>query len=215
MKKVFFLLLLPIAIASLRAEENQVKQSTNPLTILDRLIELDGKLKSLKTNFSQEIYFKVADIKEKVEGEIIFKKPGDLKIIHKKPKQQTIIIKEKKEIIIIKPDDRQIIRSSWEKWKGTLEPKLKGIIEFGNYASLKYNSKIIMDENNKTIKLTPYDNSYTLTIKLNDNYFPAECELDLKDTLIKTYLTDTIIDPDIKKDEFEYKNEKKFDVLKL
>ncbi|HOJ86441.1 MAG: outer-membrane lipoprotein carrier protein LolA [Elusimicrobiales bacterium] len=202
---------LSISLSSNSQEKKETEQTPN---IFDKMIEWDNKLKSLKANFNQEVIFKVAEMKQSVEGNIVFEKPDNIKITHAKPQKQIIIINSQKDITIIKPQDRQIIKSSWEKWKANLEPKLKGLFDLGNYSSLGKNSKIEFPDS-FTIKITPKDSSYILTLKLNEKYFPIECELDLKDTVIKTYLKDINIDSKIEKDEFEYKNKEKYEVLKL
>ena len=222
MKKILSLLVLTEAMAFC-----QISQSTYTITTssvveiinpFDKLIEWDNRLNSLKAEFSQEVIFKVADMKQSVEGNVVYKKPDSIKITHTKPQSQIIIINSKKEITIVKPKDSQIIKTSWEKWKNNLEPKLKGLFDFGNYQKLGRDSKIetqIIDKENSVVKITSNDSSYTLTLKLNREFFPTECELDLKDTIIKTYIKNAKINEELSKDEFKYKNKNGFEVLKI
>ncbi len=213
--KVIMIMIMFISFPAFTHEKSTTTLNIeNEINLFDKLKEWDLKLKTLKAKFTQEVFFKVADMKQKVEGEIYFKKPDNLKIVHTRPQPQVIIINSKKEIFIVKPNDKQIIKSLWDKWKNNLEPKLKGLFEFGNYSSLERNSKIENIDKN-TLKITPLNSEYSLVLKLDDNFFPFECELDLKDTIIKTKITDIEINKEIKKEEFEYKNKDSFDVLKL
>jgi outer membrane lipoprotein-sorting protein len=217
MKKMVFILTIAI-LGNLYSEElskndisknNEIitstKETVNPYL---KLKELDLNLKTLKANFKQEIYFKVADMKQNIEGEIYFVKPEKLKIVHTKPNSQIIIVNSKKDIQIIKPQEKQIIKSSWEKWKNNLEPRLKGLFDFGNYSLLEKDADIKSKEEKDgyTIEIKPKKSSYTLILKLNSDFFPVESILDLKDTVIKTVIEKYEKNLEIKPEVFDFKN---------
>jgi outer membrane lipoprotein-sorting protein len=190
---------------------SEIKSNTYTYTNANpylKLKELDASLKTLKATFKQEIYFKVADIKQNIEGEILFIKPEKLKLIHKKPYNQIIIIDSKKNIEIIKPKDKQIIRTSWEKWKNNLEPRLKGLFDFGNYSSLENDSNITSKEEKDgyIIEINSKKSDYKLILKLNKDFFPVESILDLKDTIVKTIINEFEKNIEIDPKEFEFKN---------
>jgi len=181
-----------------------------------KLKELDSNLKTLKAKFKQEIFFKLADMKQNIEGEIFFIKPDKLKIVHTKPNPQIIIIDSRKNIEIIKPADKQIIRSKWDKWKNNLEPRLKGLFDFGNYSSLEKHSKVTSKklEDGYIIEIKPKNSSYTLTLKLNLDFFPVESTLDLKDTIIKTFIDSFEKNIEINSNVFEFKD-KEYEIIDL
>jgi outer membrane lipoprotein-sorting protein len=190
---------------------SEIKSNTYTYTNANpylKLKELDASLKTLKATFKQEIYFKIADIKQNVEGEILFVKPEKLKLIHKRPYNQIIIIDSKKNIEIIKPKDKQIIRSSWEKWKNNLEVRLKGLFDFGNYSSLENDSNITSKEEKDgyIIEINSKKSDYKLILKLNKDFFPIKSILDLKDTIVKTIINEFEKNIEINPKEFEFKN---------
>ncbi|MBP7796905.1 MAG: outer-membrane lipoprotein carrier protein LolA [Elusimicrobiales bacterium] len=209
-------------ISTTTSTQPSVVVSTTDANPIEKLKEWDSNLKSLKANFSQEVFFKTAEIKENIDGSIVYQKADgekkeSLKISHYKPQEQIIIISSEKDITIVKPADKQIVKSDWEKWKASLEPKLKGLMEFGNYSKLATDATITTskDGDNTKININPKAGGYTLILKLNKDYFPVEGELDMGDTLIKTYLKDVQINSEIDKGEFNYQNTKKFEVLEI
>ncbi|MEF3280056.1 MAG: outer membrane lipoprotein carrier protein LolA [Elusimicrobiota bacterium] len=213
---ILFFLIVPFWLNA----QNEVSTNTfenKGIEVVKMLIETDNKLKSLKSDFEQEVLFKVAEIKQKVKGNITYLKPDNIKIIHSQPQEQTIIINSKKDITIVKPKDKQIIKTSYKNWKSGLEPKLKGLLEFGNYSSLLEEADVKSEkiESGYLLKITPKNKGYKLKLKLNSNFFPVEGELDLGDTIVTTILKNIEINPEVKKEEFEYKNENNYDTIKL
>jgi outer membrane lipoprotein-sorting protein len=90
-------------------------------------------------------------------------------------------------------------------------------MEFGNYSKLATDATITTskDGDSTIINIAPKTASYTLILKLDKDYFPVEGSLDMGDTVIKTFLKDVQINPDIDSSEFKYKNTKKFEILEL
>lgn len=213
--KYFIIIGLFLNHISLHCEQ----KSTDTIKIdpIKKLMQLDEQIKNLKADYIQEVYFKVANIKQNVEGKILYLKPDNMKIIHTKPSSQIIIINSKNDITIIKPKDRQIIKSRWEKWKMSLEPQLKGLFEFGNYSKIIEDSEIMTTviKDGYIIEIKPKEKKFTLKLKLGLDFFPQEGELDLGDTSVKTIIKNIEINKEISKDEFEYKNKEKYEVLKL
>lgn len=213
---IYILLFLNIGTIT-NAEENQTKNISNYQDIIEELKKIDENIKSLTADFEQEIFFKTAELKQIIEGKIIFLKPGNLKLIHTKPQEQLIIIKDSKKITIVKPSDKQIITTDWEKWKKTLEPKLKGLIELGNYSKLaeKGSSEIIVENNKKHIIIKSKKQSYILKITLSPDNIPLNAELDLGETVVITTLKNVKINVEIKESEFKYKNKDGYETLSL
>lgn len=220
-----FLILAAFMSASLFSQANvpdenkkeKIKEDET-VEIIKKVEELDKSIKTLSAKFMQKVTFKKAELSQEVEGYIKYRKPENLKIVHEKPQKQIIIINSKKEIIIVKPQDKQIVKTSWEKWKTNLEMKMKGLLEIGNYSELlkKNNVKVSKDEKNTYLIITPKQKAsdWTLKIKLNKEYFPVEGWLELGDTLVETKFINIEKNIKIKDMEFSYKN-KEFETIKL
>ncbi|MCX7905561.1 MAG: outer-membrane lipoprotein carrier protein LolA [Elusimicrobiales bacterium] len=214
-----FLILITLLFNILIKAEEQIStnNSKKHINIVSEIKVIDEKIKTLISDYEQEILFKTAEIKQKIEGKILFSKPNNIKIIHTKPQEQIIIIRDKKEITIIKPSDRQIITTNWERWKGSLEPRLKGLLELGNYSKLieKENAELSYEDNKKILIIKSKKNLYTLKIVFDENDIPIKAELDLGETLVTTILKNTKINIEIKESEFKYKNKEKYETLSL
>ncbi|MCX7641728.1 MAG: outer-membrane lipoprotein carrier protein LolA [Elusimicrobiales bacterium] len=201
-----------------KAEEQIPTNGTKKqVDIINEIKSIDEKIKTFISDYEQEIFFKTAEIKQKIEGKILFLKPNNIKIIHTKPQEQIIIIRNKKEITIVKPSDRQIITTNWERWKGALEPRLKGLLELGNYSKLieKENTELLNEDNKKILLIKSKKNFYILKIVFNENNIPIKAELDLGETLVTTILKNTTINTEIKESEFKYKNKENYETLSL
>ncbi len=178
---------------------------------------IDENIKTLTADFTQEIFFKTAEIKQQVEGKITFSKPANIKIIHTKPQQQIIIVKDKKELTIVKPKDKQIIKTEWEKWKNNLEPRLKGLFEIGNYEEIakKEDIEIYTENDLKIIIIKSKKNIYTLKLVFSKQNIPLKVELDMGDISVSTTLSNVKINDNISNLEFKYKNKDDFEVLSI
>lgn len=216
MKGIMFTILL-ITILNAQSNPPEAKILSNHQDVVEELKRIDEGIRSLIADFHQEIFFKTAEIKHLIEGKVFFLKPGNLKIIHTKPQQQIIIIKDLKKITIIKPSDKQIITTDWEKWKSALEPRLKGLLELGNYSKLaeKGSSEIIIENGKKLITIKSKKQPYTLKITLSSDNKPLEAELDLGETLIITRFQNIQLNTEIKESEFKYKNKEGYESLSL
>lgn len=194
--------------------ETKKSDNTNPI---DEIKKIDNSIKTLSADFEQEILFKTAELKQKVEGSLVFLKPGNLKITHTKPQNQIIIIRNRKDLTIVKHKDKQIITTTWDKWKTNLEPRLKGLLELGDYTSLaeKEDVKLIKDEDKNTIIITSKKNIYSLKIILNKENIPLKAEFDIGDTLITTIFKNVELNKEIKEGEFKYKNKDNYETLSL
>lgn len=191
--------------------------STQSITnTINELNEIDKKIESLECDFEQEVFFKTAEIKQKVEGKVLYTKPSKLKIIHTKPQKQTIIINNN-EITIIKPKDKQVVISSWEKWKNSLEINLKGLLEIGNYSRLAENAnlEIKKSENTKEIIVISKDSKYRINLIFTQDNIPLKGEFELGDTSVSIIFKNVKINQKIKDDEFVFKNKEKYEVLKI
>ncbi|HBA61932.1 MAG TPA: hypothetical protein DCZ92_14190 [Elusimicrobia bacterium] len=187
--------------------------------VLEKLKAWDAKLETLKADFTQEVNFKEAGLKQSIEGSLLYVKPNLLRIEHKKPARQ-VVVTDKNDIWIYKADDNQAVRTTWDAWRRTQDQNFSGILDFGNYASLS-EKNIATVEGEKdgliALTLTPRSGSgYILKLRLSAaDYFPAEAELNVDGTVITTRLTSTEKNTAIDKGIFTFAPPKGVEVLEL
>lgn len=184
-----------VAVSTKTVTAPSVKAEVDPaLAILEHLKAWDVKLETLKANFTQEVNFKEAGLKQNMEGTLSYVKPNLLRIEHVKPARQ-VVVTDKTDIWIYKPEDKQAIRTSWEAWRRTQDQNFSGILDFGNYSALtaRNEAKVVGGANGEpfTVRFTPRSGgSYALTLTLSaTDYFPLGAELEVEGTVIKTRLT--------------------------
>jgi outer membrane lipoprotein carrier protein len=188
--------------------------------VLARLKDWDTRLETLKADFTQEVDFKEAGLKQSIEGNLSYVKPNLLRIEHVKPVRQ-VVVTNKTDIWIYKPEDKQVVHTGWETWRKTQDQNFSGILDFGNYASLteKNNSVVSGGKNGEPFKVrfTPHSGgAYALTLTLSaTDYFPLGAELSVEDTVIKTRLTSVEKNGTIDKDIFKFSAPKGAEVLEF
>ncbi|MGC9069755.1 MAG: LolA family protein [Elusimicrobiales bacterium] len=212
-----FVFIIAIFVLQSFSSENVIKDAEIVNNPLEEIKKIDESIKTLTADFTQEIFFKTAEIKQNVEGKIFFSKPGNLKIIHTKPQDQIIIIRNEKELTIVKPKDKQIIKTHWEKWKNSLEPRIKGLLELGRYREVasKEDIEIYKENDLKVIIIRSKKNTYILKIVFSKSNTPLRTELDMGDTSISTVFNNVKINDNISDGEFKYKNKDGFETLSL
>lgn len=171
------------------------KKAEDPAApVLEKLKAWDAALQTLKADFTQELNFTEAGLKQTIEGTLRYSRPNLLRIEHIKPSRQ-IVVTDKKDIWIYKPEDNQVVRASWDAWRRTQDQNFSGILDFGNYAALTEKNTATVsggkDGAPVTVKFVPRsgkDYSLSLTLSATD-YFPLGAELAVEGTVIKTRLT--------------------------
>lgn len=206
------------------ASETQKKEAVkeqkklSPAEVLARLEAWDNKLNSLDITFTQEVWFKEADLKQTVEGTMQYLKPNMLRIEHKSPNRQ-IITTDKKAITIYKPDDRQAINATWDGWVKTQNQSFYGVLDFGNYSSLAKNNKYEVSggENGQPyiIRFTPKEGTrYELEITLGvRDFFPTKAALTVGSAVTTTVLTKTSKNIKLDSEIFNQKLPEKTDII--
>ncbi|HOW90269.1 MAG TPA: outer-membrane lipoprotein carrier protein LolA [Elusimicrobiales bacterium] len=182
----------------------------------------DARLESLRTRFTQEVDFSDAGITQKVEGVLTYLKPDRLKIEHIKPARQ-LVYTDKKDLWIYKPEDSQAVRTSWGAWKESQSGNFSGIMDFGNYSALAEKNSVSAAREKTPpyrvfLTLTPNGGSglYTLTLGLSStDYFPAEAQLSVENTIIRTRLESPEINVQLDKDLFRFVPPKGTEVLEF
>jgi outer membrane lipoprotein carrier protein len=210
-----------VAVSTRTAAAPDVKKEPDPSAeIIEKLKAWDARLESLKADFSQEVEFKEAGLKQSIEGNLSYAKPNFLRIEHVKPARQ-VVVTDKTEIWIYKPEDKQVVHTSWETWRKTQDQNFSGILDFGNYASLTEKNKAVVTgwKNGAPFKVafTPRSGAaYALTLTLSaTDYFPTEAELSVDSTVIKTRLTAVEKNGAVNKDAFKFTAPKGVEVLEF
>ena len=188
--------------------------------IIEKLKAWDTKLETLKADFTQEVNFTEAGLKQSIEGNLRYVKPNLLRIEHFKPAAQTVVT-DKENIWIYKPSDNQAVRTSWEAWRRTQDQNFSGILDFGNYSALAAKNAVSVTPSAAggpvTMVFTPRSGAgYTLTLKLSpQDLFPVEAELTVDGTVIKTRLTSVEKNTAVDKELFKFSPPKGVEVLEF
>jgi len=183
-----------VAVSTKAAPAQPAAPAADPAKeIVEKLKAWDAELETLKADFTQEVDFREAGMKQTIEGNLRYSKPNQLRIEHVKPSRQ-IVVTDKQDIWIYKPEDRQVVKTRWDAWRRTQDQNFSGILDFGNYAALteRNAATVTGGKDGKPYKVTfkpRAGGSYSLTLTLSaTDYFPAEAELAVDSTLIRTRL---------------------------
>ncbi|MBI4656372.1 MAG: outer membrane lipoprotein carrier protein LolA [Elusimicrobia bacterium] len=189
--------------------------------VLKELEDWDIKLKSLKTEFIQEVNFSEAGLRENIQGIIHFLKPNHLRIEHIKPSRQ-IVFTDKTFLWIYKPEDLQAVKTSWEGWRNSQNQNFSGILEFGNYKSIieknnvSVRKKADLDLINAVFTSKKDPELYVLTLGLSaTDYFPMEASLKIDKTIIKTKLANVERNIEISTGIFKFVPPKGTEILEI
>ena len=209
-----------VSTRTVSAQPAAAVEADHSAAILAGLKAWDSSLETLKADFTQEVNFREAGLKQSIEGTLRYVKPNLLRIEHLKPARQ-VVVTDKTDIWIYKPEDKQAVRTSWEAWRRTQNQNFSGILDFGNYSALAANNSTLTTggKNGEPFKTTftprsgdPY--ALTLTLSATD-YFPLEAELTVGDTIIKTRLYNVEKNAAIDKGIFKFSPPKGVEVLEF
>jgi len=196
------------------------KEPDRTAKIIEGLKAWDASLETLKADFTQEVNFKEAGLKQSIEGTLRYVKPNLLRIEHTKPARQ-VVVTDKTAIWIYKPEDKQAVRTGWEAWRRAQDQNFSGILDFGNYSALAARNITTASGggNGEPFKVTftpRTGGSYTLTLTLSaTDYFPLEAELLVDSTVIKTRLTAVEKNGQVDREIFKFSPPKGVEVLEF
>jgi outer membrane lipoprotein carrier protein len=196
--------------------------SSAPLTldvIAARFAELDGKMGTLRADFSQFVRMEGSDTVQQVEGDVLFKKPDLMRLTHKLPEKQTVV-SDGKWLWVYRPGTNQVIQKSLEDWRKG-EPLAKGLLDFGRSADLlkRYTAAVSTvsapgADGYRTfvVTLTPKpeehatgDADFTLALKASTkNFFPYEATLRVGRASIRSAFENVKIGPEFPDDTFRF-----------
>ncbi|OGR78025.1 MAG: hypothetical protein A2X32_07815 [Elusimicrobia bacterium GWC2_64_44] len=211
----------PAAAPAKPAEAKPAAPAEDPAaSVIEKLKAWDAKLESLKADFTQEVNFKEAGLKQTIEGNLRYVKPNLLRIEHLKPSRQ-LVVTDKTDIWIYKPDDNQVVRTGWEAWRRTQDQNFSGILDFGNYAALtaRNETRVAGGKDGAPLTITFIPRSgkdYSLTLTLStEDFFPVEAELTVETTVIKTRLTSVEKNAAVDKGLFKFTKPKGVETLEF
>lgn len=161
--------------------------------VIGKLKAWDSALKTLEADFTQEVTFTEAGLKQSIEGKLNYSRPNLLRIEHLKPARQ-LVVTDKTDIWIYKPADKQAVKTAWSAWRRSQDQNFSGILDFGNYSALlTRNTAEVSGGGDKPWKIvfTPRSGArYSLALTLSpEDYFPQEAELSVEGTVILTRLS--------------------------
>lgn len=188
--------------------------------VIEKLKAWDARLETLKADFTQEVNFKEAGLKQTIEGNLRYVKPNLLRIEHLKPSRQ-LVVTDKSDIWIYKPEDNQVVRTDWAAWRRTQDQNFSGILDFGNYAALaaRNEARVSGGSDGAPFVVTFIPRSgkdYSLTLTLSSaDYFPLEAELAVESTVIKTRLSNVEKNAAVDKELFKFTRPKGAELLEF
>lgn len=196
--------------------------STAPLTldlIAARFAQLDGRIKTLRADFSQFARMDGSDTVQQVEGDVLFKKPDLMRLTHRLPEKQTVV-SDGSWLWVYRPSTNQVIQTNLDAWRKN-EPLAKGLLDFGRSADLlkRYAAAISTvsapgADGYRTfiVALTPKpadrasaDADFTLTLKASTrDFFPYETALRVGRATIRSTFANVRLNPDLPDESFRF-----------
>lgn len=184
-----------------------------------RFAETDAKINSLKAAFRQSVRMEGSDVVQTVEGDILFKKPGLLRLTHKIPEPQTVV-SDGTYLWVYRNSTNQVIQSRLDAWRKS-EPLAQGLLDFGKSADMltKYATEIATvsapgadGHRAFTLTLRPKtadkkgdDSDFTLTLKASTkDFFPGDATLKVGRASIRSVFEGVRLNPDIPDAAFKF-----------
>jgi outer membrane lipoprotein carrier protein len=201
-------------------ESSDPKPADPAAVVMEKLKAWDARLETLKAQFTQEVNFTEAGLKQSIEGTLSYAKPNLLRIEHLKPSRQ-LVVTDKKDIWIYKPEDKQAVRTQWDSWRRTQDQNFSGILDFGNYAALAARNEVRVsggiDGAPTVVTFIPRSGKgYSLALTLSaEDYFPTGAELTVDGTIISTRLSAVEKNGKMDKTIFSFKPPKGTEILEF
>jgi outer membrane lipoprotein carrier protein len=187
--------------------------------IAARFAELDGKMLTLRADFSQFVRMEGSDTVQQVEGDVLFKKPDLMRLTHRLPEKQTVV-SDGAMLWVYRPSTNQVIQQRLEDWRKS-EPLAKGLLDFGRSAELlkRYDAAVSTvspagADGYRTfvVSLTPKasgraagDADFTLTLKASTkDFFPYEAALRVGRASIRSTFANVRLNPQLPDDAFRF-----------
>ena len=187
--------------------------------IATRFSELDGRMTSLRADFSQFVRLEGSDTVQQVEGDVLFKKPELMRLTHRLPEKQTVV-SDGAFLWVYRPATNQVIQTRLDAWRKS-EPLAKGLLDFGRSADLLKRYAAVLSTVSApgadgyrtfSVSLTPKtseraagDADFTLTLKASTkDFFPYEATLRVGHASIRSTFTNVRLNPQLPDDSFRF-----------
>ena len=168
--------------------------------------EIDNRLKSLSARFTQSLTMADAGMAQRVDGTLEYEKPNRLRVEHMRPLRQ-VFVTDGSKVWVHRVDQNQVIESSLADWRKS-DPLLNNLLDLGSYSKLMATYDVAFDTASLRVTLTPKtkpQTPYALKLTLSGAWhFPAETELDVGATTVRTELRDLRFNPAIPDSRFRF-----------
>lgn len=196
--------------------------STAALTldvVAARFAELDGKMNTLRADFSQFVRMEGSGTVQQVEGDVLFKKPDLMRLTHRIPEKQTVV-SDGTWLWVYRPSTNQVIQKRLDDWRKS-EPLAKGLLDFGRSAELlkRYDAVVstvsapgadgyrtfVLSLTPKAAERASGDADFALTLKASTkDYFPYEAALRVGRASIRSTFANVRLNPALPDDSFRF-----------
>ncbi|MCL2390543.1 MAG: outer membrane lipoprotein carrier protein LolA [Endomicrobia bacterium] len=187
--------------------------------VLKNMEEADKKINTLEVDYVQEIFYNTTNEKQKITGNLKYKKPSNIFIAQRTPQEQKIYIDGKK-ITIYTPENSQAVVDTWKNVvSGDFAPA--SIISFGsNRANISKDHDIILigeDDDHYIVGISPkskkdWDMKLFVSKK---TFYPQKASVSTDGLLINVDLTQYKTNVDLKKDLFKFNAPEGVEIIKL
>ena len=187
--------------------------------VLKNMEEADKKINTLEVEYVQEIFYNTTNEKQKITGNLKYKKPSNIFIVQKTPQEQRIYIDGKK-ITIYTPENSQAVVDTWKNVvSGDFAPA--SVISFGSNRtniSKDHDVTLIGEDNDcYTIAVSPKSKKdWNMKIFVSKKtFYPQKAVVSSDGLLINVDLTQYKTDVDFKKDQFKFNAPEGVETIKL
>ena len=213
---------IAVSSAAAGAELPAYAASTAPLTldlIAARFAQLDGKMNTLRADFSQFVRLEGSDTVQQVAGDVLFKKPDLMRLTHRLPEKQDIV-SDGTWLWVYRPSTNQAIQTRLDAWRKK-EPLAKGLLDFGHSADLLKRYAAVISTisapdadgyRSFAVALTPKpseraagDVDFALTLRASTkDFFPYEASMRVGRANIRSTFTNVRINPELTDESFRF-----------
>ena len=187
--------------------------------ILSLMEKADESMRAVRFNFTQKISYSLTGETQTRSGEIVFKKPANIRIDQRKPAEQLMVCDGKK-IWIYTPAYAQAVVDKWNNWRKNNELAYtflsitKSFKEFESQYKFRYVSK---SARGFLLDLTPRKSSLPRMRLLVDesSYIPVETTVFFENASITSSVKELKINPELNRDVFKFRVPEKTQEIEL
>ncbi|MCL2485568.1 MAG: outer membrane lipoprotein carrier protein LolA [Endomicrobia bacterium] len=187
--------------------------------VLKNMEEADKKVNTLEVDYVQEVIYEFTNEKQKITGNLKYKKPSNIFVVQKTPQEQRIYIDGKK-ITMYTPENSQAIIDNWKNVvNGDFAPA--AMVSFGsNWKNISKDNDISLigeDENNYILLVAPKSKrDWNMKMFVSKKtFYPQKALVDSDGIIISVDLTSYKTNLDFKKDFFKFNAPEGVEIIKL